>query len=194
MAQSAALHDIAPPYQGRDREPVAHRFPERREIGIDAIEMLSSAQVPPEAGDHLVEDEQRALGRTGEGGVVSELRSGALFIEEVAHEPAIQVLNGCLYGLFGLYEYAQVFDDAEMRLVLERCVQGVDEALPLFDMGWWSRYSLGLAGIWRLPTTMTFTFSSSSSWLSFSIGPNSAYLPSVGMPTGNPPHCVDDAR
>ena len=80
----------------------------------------------------------------GEGGVVSEMRSGALFIEEVASEPAIQVLNGCLYGLFGLHEYAQVFDDPEVRDVLARCVRGVEETLPLFDMGWWSRYSLGL--------------------------------------------------
>jgi hypothetical protein len=79
-----------------------------------------------------------------EGGVVSEMRSGALFIEEVVSEPAIQVLNGCLYGLFGLYEYTQVFDDPEIRDILARCVQGVEEALPLFDMGWWSRYSLGL--------------------------------------------------
>lgn len=77
-------------------------------------------------------------------GVVSEMRSGALFIEEVAHDPAIQVLNGCLYGLFGLYEYVRVFDDAELRPVLAKCVRGVEEALPLFDMGWWSRYSLGL--------------------------------------------------
>lgn len=83
-----------------------------------------------------------------EGGVVSETRTGALFIEEVASEPRIQVLNGCLYGLFGLYEYCQVFDDPEMQPVLERCIQGVDEALPQFDLGWWSRYSLGLR--WHL--------------------------------------------
>ena len=79
-----------------------------------------------------------------DGGVVSEMRSGALFIEEVAAEPVIQVLNGCLYGLFGLYEYTQVFEDTEVREVLARCVQGVEESLSLFDMGWWSRYSLGL--------------------------------------------------
>lgn len=78
-----------------------------------------------------------------EGGVVSVSKSGGFFIEEVA-QGAIHILNGCLYGLFGLYEYLQVFDDAELRPVLEKCVQGVDEALPLFDMGWWSRYSLGL--------------------------------------------------
>jgi heparosan-N-sulfate-glucuronate 5-epimerase len=79
-----------------------------------------------------------------EGGVVSESKSGALFIEEVAHLPELHILNGCLYGLFGLYEYLQVFDDAELQPVFERCLQGVDEVLPLFDMGWWSRYSLGV--------------------------------------------------
>ena len=79
-----------------------------------------------------------------EGGVVSEFSSGAFFIEEVAHAPAIHILNGCLFGLFGLYEYLRVFDDAELQPVLEKCLQGVDEVLPLFDMGWWSRYSLGV--------------------------------------------------
>ena len=87
-----------------------------------------------------------------EGGVVSESGSGALFIEEVAqaHTPAIHILNGCLYGLFGLYEYLRFFDDAELKPVLERCVEGVDESLPLFDMGWWSRYSVGLR--WNVAT------------------------------------------
>lgn len=83
-----------------------------------------------------------------EGGVVSKSRSGAFFIEEVAHAPAIHILNGCLFGLFGLYEYLRVFDDPELLPVLEKCLQGVDEVLPLFDMGWWSRYSLGLR--WHL--------------------------------------------
>lgn len=87
-----------------------------------------------------------------EGGVVSQSRSGALFIEEVAqaHTPTIRILNGCLYGLFGLYEYLRSFDDVELQPVLERCLEGVDELLPLFDMGWWSRYSLGLR--WNIAT------------------------------------------
>jgi hypothetical protein len=79
-----------------------------------------------------------------DGGAVSEAPSGSLFIEEVAHSPAIHVLNGCLYGLYGLYEYTATFDDPELKPFLARCVEGVEEALPLFDMGWWSRYSLGL--------------------------------------------------
>ena len=85
-----------------------------------------------------------------EGGVVSVTNSGAFFIEEVAHAPAIHILNGCLYGLFGLYEYLQVFDDADLQPVLEKCLEGVDEVLPLFDMGWWSSYSLGLR--WNVAT------------------------------------------
>ena len=85
-----------------------------------------------------------------DGGIVAQSASGALFIEEVAHSPAVHILNGCLYGLFGLWEYTRVFEDPEVEAVLERCIQGVDEALPLFDMGWWSRYSLGLR--WHMAT------------------------------------------
>jgi hypothetical protein len=79
-----------------------------------------------------------------EGGVVSQSRSGSMFIEEVAAAPKLHILNGALYGLFGLHEYLQSFDDPELQPVFEKCTEGIDEALPFFDMGWWSRYSLGL--------------------------------------------------
>ena len=67
-----------------------------------------------------------------------------MFIEEVAAAPKLHILNGALYGLFGLHEYLQSFDDPELQPVFEKCTEGIDEALPFFDMGWWSRYSLGL--------------------------------------------------
>jgi hypothetical protein len=100
-------------------------------------------------GSSRTADVARRTGRSfcytiQEGGVVSEAPTKSLFIEEVAHSPAIHVLNGALYGLYGLYEYTATFDDPELLPVLDACVEGVEEALPLFDMGWWSRYSLGL--------------------------------------------------
>jgi len=85
-----------------------------------------------------------------DGGVVSVSESGAYIIEEVAHPSAIHILNGFLYGLFGLYEYLKVFEDADLQPVFEKCLRGVEEILPLFDMGWWSRYSLGVR--WNVAT------------------------------------------
>jgi heparosan-N-sulfate-glucuronate 5-epimerase len=85
-----------------------------------------------------------------EGGVISRSDSGAFFIEEVACLPAIHILNGCLYALFGIYEYLHVFEDTELQSVFEKSLQGVDELLPAFDLGWWSSYSLGLR--WNMAT------------------------------------------
>jgi len=49
-----------------------------------------------------------------------------------------------LYDLLGVYEYVTVFEDAELKTVLELCLSGVEEFLPAYDIGWWSRYSLGI--------------------------------------------------
>ena len=56
-------HELALAGQRRQREAVGERLAERREIGDDAVQSLRAADVPAKAGDHLVEDEQRAIAR-----------------------------------------------------------------------------------------------------------------------------------
>jgi len=77
-----------------------------------------------------------------EGGLVTRLANGSSFIEEIAYKPSVHILNGCLYGVFGIYEYLQIFKEPEIAELLETCTQGVVESLDLFDLGWWSLYSL----------------------------------------------------
>lgn len=85
------------------------------------------------------------------GGILSRTVAGNCFIEELAYYPATHILNGCLYAIFGLFEYLSVFPDHRLENVMEKCVLGVEEVLPAFDMGWWSRYSLGIR--WNLATS-----------------------------------------
>ncbi len=81
-------------------------------------------------------------------GLISVLDSEKYFIEEAAHQPGIQILNGCLAGLYGLYEYLQIFTHPEVKEVFEKTLNGVEENLSAFDCGWWSLYSLGLKFHW----------------------------------------------
>jgi heparosan-N-sulfate-glucuronate 5-epimerase len=93
---------------------------------------------------------QSFLYNISEGGVMSRTIQGNGFIEEYAFRPASHVLNGCLYALVGLHDYLTVFPDARLQNVLEQTTRGVIEVLPDYDLGWWSRYSLGLR--WNMAT------------------------------------------
>jgi hypothetical protein len=78
-----------------------------------------------------------------ENGVANYLKSGNIFLEEVGVNPMISILNGCLYGLNALLEYKD-YIDPEAQLLLNKVKEGVIEKLPLFDLGYWSKYSLGI--------------------------------------------------
>ena len=54
------VHDLGAPAEGRERQPAADDLPEHGQVGRDAEALLRAAARDPEAGDHLVEDEQRA--------------------------------------------------------------------------------------------------------------------------------------
>ena len=85
-----------------------------------------------------------------DGGVLSRTAGGNSFIEEYAFKPAIHVLNGCMYSLIGLREFLQVFPNPQLQDVMLSCVRGIEEVLPFYDLGWWSRYSVGFR--WNLAT------------------------------------------
>jgi hypothetical protein len=56
-----ALHDVSPAAERRQRESATEDLAERGEIGRDAEPLLRAAGPEPEAGDDLVEDQQRAV-------------------------------------------------------------------------------------------------------------------------------------
>ena len=55
-----ALHQLGPAAERRRRQPAADDLAEDRQVGRDAVALLRAAAGDAEAGDHLVEDEQRA--------------------------------------------------------------------------------------------------------------------------------------
>jgi len=78
------------------------------------------------------------------GGVV--WRDGKdIFFEEIANEHAAHVLNGCIFALWGLWELWKCSGDQRLEGTIAGCADTLVRWLPLFDMGWWTRYSLLLS-------------------------------------------------
>ncbi len=81
-----------------------------------------------------------------EGGVVSRLDGGP-FLEEIPRVPPSHVLNGCIYGLFGLYDLADTIGDeraAEMAIrVEETLVRTIDRFVTPTGWSWYALHVYG---------------------------------------------------
>jgi hypothetical protein len=68
--------------------------------------------------------------------------AGNVFYEEWALLPALHILNGHIFTLFGLYDYSRATGDERARELFEAGADAVRNRLPDYDTGFWSRYSL----------------------------------------------------
>lgn len=75
-------------------------------------------------------------------------REGYLWFEEYAKDPPMQVLNGHIFAIFGLYDYWQVTRDARVAASIEAGLATVCRYADAFrDEGQISRYCLRVPGI-----------------------------------------------
>lgn len=77
-----------------------------------------------------------------EGGLAAIDEAGNVFYEEMVHAP-VHILNGHIFALFGLHDHYRVTSDERARELFEAGVAAVRNRLPDYDVGFWSRYSLG---------------------------------------------------
>ena len=68
------VHERGRAADRRERQPTTDDLPEDRDIGRDAEAPLRPAERDPEAGDDLVEHEERAVGRAARAQVLEEAR------------------------------------------------------------------------------------------------------------------------
>ena len=73
-------------------------------------------------------------------GGTSRLLPAGVILEENPSEPAITVLNGWIFALFGLYDLALISSDSSIHASLSSSVEAVAGLLPTFDAGFWSYY------------------------------------------------------
>ncbi len=67
---------------------------------------------------------------------------GYLFIQEIAHTPKLYILNGALYAIIGLIEFRDI--NGIDNLNIDKFIEGIEGLLPRFDLGFWTKYSLGM--------------------------------------------------
>ncbi|MEA2076553.1 MAG: D-glucuronyl C5-epimerase family protein [Candidatus Marinimicrobia bacterium] len=77
-----------------------------------------------------------------EGGVTSFTDKGPFYEEYTAEKPTL-VLNGKIFALCGIYDYLRVFPDDEMtKTIFDDGIKTLENILPEYDLGYWSRYNL----------------------------------------------------
>lgn len=93
---------------------------------------------------------ERAAGRLmaplGAGGTRSTL-DGSPFLAEFPREPPSHILNGCIYGLFGLYDLADALGDSQAASLAAAIEGTLASKISRFVtcLGW-SRYALAVYG------------------------------------------------
>ncbi len=65
-----------------------------------------------------------------------------LWYEEYPAEPPLHVLNGHVYALLGVLDWARVSDDPAAAARWRRAARTVERGVERFDLGYWSSYDL----------------------------------------------------
>lgn len=77
-----------------------------------------------------------------QGGVVRKFPDGSTAFEEYPTQEPSLVLNGMLFALLGLLDYAEYFNDARALVSFKAGVLGVKKNLHRYDTGYWNLYDL----------------------------------------------------
>jgi heparosan-N-sulfate-glucuronate 5-epimerase len=77
-----------------------------------------------------------------EGGVTTVDRDRFFWIEEYLVDPPSHILNGFIWALWGVLDYARWREDVDARRLFERSVATIKKNLANYDTGYWSLYEL----------------------------------------------------
>lgn len=87
----------------------------------------------------------RRLAREHAGGVLDDDR-GYLWLEEYIVTPPNHVLNGFIWALWGVRDYAVFFEDSCAWDLWRSCLQTLKKNMHRYDLGFWTSYDLAVAG------------------------------------------------
>ncbi len=77
--------------------------------------------------------------------------AGRAFYLEYPTEPNVYTLNGYMFTLLGLYDWAQISDSSEAKASFKEAIDVLDKILPYYDMGTFSAYDLSYITYSKLP-------------------------------------------
>jgi heparosan-N-sulfate-glucuronate 5-epimerase len=75
-----------------------------------------------------------------QGGVLFTDERDDVWIEEYLVNPPTHILNGMIWALWGVHDYALATKDAAARNLCDQVVRTLERNLPLYDVGFWSLY------------------------------------------------------
>lgn len=84
-------------------------------------------------------------------GDLDKTLSGRTFYLEYPTEPNVYTLNGYMFTLLGLYDWAEVAGSSEAKASFKEGIEVLDKVLPYYDMGTFSAYDLSYITYSRLP-------------------------------------------
>lgn len=61
-----------------------------------------------------------------------------IYLKEYCDKPI--VLNGFIFSLFGFYDYIIIDDSKELKILFQKCIDGLIDILPQCDLKYWSKY------------------------------------------------------
>jgi heparosan-N-sulfate-glucuronate 5-epimerase len=104
-----------------------------------------------ETGDEAFADAAHRAYRSFEmpvsqGGVLVTDARGDVWIEEYIVDPPSHILNGFIWALWGVYDYARWSRRADASALWDAGVRTLEARLDDFDTGWWSLYEAPTTG------------------------------------------------
>ena len=124
-------------------ETFGHIYPEHSYSAMaqgEGVSMLLRAYIASGERKYL-ESAKRAvffmLVPKQEGGVCHCTETDLVFYE-YTERPA--VLNGWIFALWGLFDYAKVTGDSVIQAAYEKTVDTLERYIPHYDLGYWTRY------------------------------------------------------
>ena len=77
-----------------------------------------------------------------EGGVTACFPDGSLIFEEFPTNPPSLVLNGYIFALLGIFDYATFWKNSEAKGLFQVAIRGLINNLHRYDTGYWNLYDL----------------------------------------------------
>ncbi len=115
-------------------------------VVLSAILRLSAGRPSPEAQDVLERGFDRLARPVEHGGTISRFGHG-VFVEEFPRTPPSHILNGCVYGLFGMYDLSDALGHPAGGALAARIEDTLVHEVQSFTtrLGW-SRYAIDVYG------------------------------------------------
>ena len=123
------------------------------------------------------------------GGVLVKDARGRTWVEEYIVDPPSHILNGFIWALWGVHDYARWSGSHEARRLFDACVATLESSLPDYDTGRWSLYELPAGGPRMLASRyITSSISCSCvSWNDCRASRHSVRAPTAGSGTSTVP-------